>query len=569
MAGNVVSIKKMVEQRAKEMDAESSSPVDAVDTANGGEFDKGKNMRGVSGGGSGSETNMRGGSDGGEIKSDFVMECLHKNELGDAELFKKLYRGDFIFNKSMDAWMSWAGHHWQLDKMNCVLASVEGVASVYQDAAKKIAGKINKLTAEDKPVNDLPIKQKMLNRRVTALRTKSRRSNCLGFVHTSADPMAIDGSEIDQKPWLLPCANGVIDLKTGELLPGRQKDFLWKASPVEYPENGIKANCELWEKTLFEIFSGNQNLVDFFRRVCGYAIVGEVSESILVVMTGRGRNGKSMIVETISKVLGPLAGAIRSEMLLDQYRISSSAGPTPDIMALRGLRMAFASETDDGCKISPSRVKWLTGNDTITGRNPHDKYEVCFKPSHTLFLLTNHKPHAPADDFAFWERMILFPFDLSFVNREPKTEKEIRADPLLGKKLEKELPSILSWIVRGCLEWQKDGMLVRPAVINEAVNDYKRGEDSVGDFIDECCVVGPEYKVRAADVYAVFEEWWAKNVSKRVPVIKRFGKWFGKRFERVKSGVIWYHGVGLLEDYEDCDQIPDGEWFNDDHIFDG
>ena len=56
-----------------------------------------------------------------------------------------------------------------------------------------------------------------------------------------------------------------------------------------------------------------------------------------------------------------------------------------------------------------SRVKWLTGNDTITGRNPHDRYEVSFKPSHTLFLLTNHKPHAPADDFAFWERMILFP----------------------------------------------------------------------------------------------------------------------------------------------------------------
>jgi putative DNA primase/helicase len=316
---------------------------------------------------------------------------------------------------------------------------------------------------------------------------------------------------------------------------------------VAWPADGIDASSELWEQTLLEIFSGNTALVDFFRRVCGYAMVGEVHQSILVVMTGRGRNGKSLIVEVLSKVLGPLSGAIRSEMLLDQYRIASSSGPTPDIMTLRGLRMAFASETDDGCRISPSRVKWLTGNDTITGRNPHDKYEVQFPPSHTLFLLTNHKPHAPADDFAFWERMVVFPFDLSFVDRPPANENERRADPALGKKLESELPSILAWMVRGCLEWQQVG-LDPPTVVKQAVQEYQRDEDSVGDFIEECCITGPDYSVSAAAVYERFDEWWRENVSNRVPKKKRFGQWFGKRFERVKSGAIKYNGVGLLDD---------------------
>ena len=497
-----------------------------------------------------------GGAGGDDIDSDFIMACLNRNELGDGELFKKLYRKDFVFNKSMDCWMSWAGHHWKLDKMDNTAASVDGVASVYQNEARKLSGKITKQEAKGNPVGDLKSIREKLNGRVSALRSSRRRSNCLLFAHTSKDPIAIDGVEVDQIAHLLPCENGVVNLRTGELEPGRQTDYLLKASPVAFPSDGIQADASTWETILMEIFSENETLVDFFQKICGYSLMGEVSESILVVMTGRGRNGKSMIVETVSKILGQLAGAIRSEMLLDQGRMASSSGPSPDIMALRGLRMAFASETDDGCKISPARVKWLTGNDTITGRNPHDKYEVHFTPSHTLFLLTNHKPHAPADDFAFWERIVLFPFELSFVDRDPKNENERRSDPGLAKKLEECLPQIFAWMVKGCLMWQKDGRLIRPAAIREAVSEYLKDEDSVGDYIDQCCVVGSDYKVTAAAVYESFEKWWQENVSKRVPLKKRFGQWFGKRFERRKMGTIWYYGVGLVADTEGADR-PD------------
>jgi putative DNA primase/helicase len=253
----------------------------------------------------------------------------------------------------------------------------------------------------------------------------------------------------------------------------------------------------------------------------------------------------------LSEVMGALSEPIRSEMLLDQYRVPSSSGPTPDIMKLRGLRMAFASETDDGCKISGSKVKWLTGKDKITGRNPHDTHEVTFRPSHTLFLLTNHKPHAPADDFAFWERMVVFPFELSFVDYEPQDDKQRRADLYLDKKLEKEKSGILAWMVRGCLEWQKDGLQPPPAV-KEAVKEYRREEDIIADFIDECCIVGDGYKVGATAVYDVFEDWWKKNVSNRVPKQKRFGTLFGKRFEKQKGRTMEYLGVGLL-DVDDTD----------------
>ena len=490
------------------------------------------------------------GGDGSGIDSKFIMQCLGQNELGDGELFKKLFRNDFVFNKAMDSWMRWTGHHWIIDKMDTALASVEKVARVYQDEAKSVAKKVSETA--DKDVADL-LKKKMngLNSRASALRATRRRKNCLMFAHTSELPISIEGNEVDQYAYLLPCKNGVINLRTGELEPGRQSDYLIKASPIEWPDDGLSSKCPTWEKFLSDILVDNDEMVSFLQRIIGMALIGKVLVGVFIVMSGQGRNGKGTIVETVTAILGEMAGAVRSEMLLDQGRINSSAGPTPDIMALRGKRIAFASETDENCRISPSRVKWLTGNDTLSGRNPNDKFEVNFKPTHTLFLQTNNDPHAPADDFAFWERMIKIPFTLSYVNREPKKSNERKADLKLPEKLEKEYPQILAWMVRGCIEFQKVG-LKTPAAVKEAINEYKQSEDIVGDFIDECCVVGEYYRVGASAVYEDFKDWWTENVNKRgVPSKKKFGTWFGKRFKKEKKGSNFYLGVGLVSSQDD------------------
>lgn len=485
-----------------------------------------------------------GGKSSSEIDLEFIIKCESKNTAGDAELFKKKYRKKFKFNAAADTWMYWDGDYWEIDIKGYALAAAIAIADDYEEVVKSLSKKLRGLEDND-PSEKLLIRQrKKIKARAYAARDVSRANRCLILSRSGPDALVIKGDEIDQRPYLFPCANGVLDLKSGELVQSRQEDHLLKHSQLEW--QGINAPCEIWEKTLLEIFSDNKVLVDFFQRICGYALIGKVLLSLLVVLVGQGRNGKSLIVEAISKAMGQLSGAIRSEMLLDQYRAGNSAGPTPDIMALRGLRMAFASETDDGCRISPARVKWLTGNDTITGRNPHDKYEMRFSPSHTLFLLTNHKPHAPADDFAFWERVVLIPFELSFVDREPVKENERKADPHLGAKLEKELSGILAWMVRGCLEWQRYG-LQSPTLVKEAVQNYKREEDIVADFIDACCVVKSGCSVMAMDVYEAFKQWWKDNIGNKPPSHPKFGRWFGKRFEKRKTPFVKYSGVGLLE----------------------
>jgi putative DNA primase/helicase len=301
-----------------------------------------------------------------------------------------------------------------------------------------------------------------------------------------------------------------------------------------------------------EIFSWDEELISFFQRLIGMAIVGKVVLSTFIVLSGVGRNGKSMLVEVFSEILGPMVGPIRSDMLMEQNKNRNAAGPSPDIMSLRGKRICFASETDDGGRISTARIKEMTGKDTLSGRNPHDKYEVSFPPTHTLFLLTNHRPHAPADDFAFWERMILVPFEATFVERDPKPgTKELRADPELPEKLKAEHSGILAWMVRGCLAWQERGGLDLPPKVKAVINEYRRDEDVIQDFIDECCEVVEGAEVGASEVYVVFEKWWKARVSNFVPKQKRFGVLFGRRFAKKKDGIVKYIGVELAPGADD------------------
>jgi putative DNA primase/helicase len=498
-----------------------------------------------------------------EITSKFVQDCLYANELGDGMLAAALFKDRFLFNKSSDEWLKWEGHHWDRDIMARSKASVENVAQEYLSEASRIVGRIGE--AIEKKDRDTQTKlqdvQDKIYKRVGRLRSERGRTNTLKFAHTNIEnQISIKGDELDLNPWLLACKNGVIDLRTGELRPGRPEDLISKASPMEF--TGIDTPAPAWEMFLKEILviidttekkepsiKEHPALVDYVARLFGYGITGQTVEHFLPILHGQGRNGKGVLIETISSILGGYMGPIQSEMLLDQGRVKNSAGPSPDIMALRGLRIAFASETDQGRRFSTSRVKWLTGGDTLKGRYPHDKYETEFSPTHTLILMTNSKPDVSDDDFAFWERVHLVPFELSFVEREPEKFNERPADKYLREKLLAEAPGILAWLVRGCLEWQRVGLNPPPVVI-DATKEYRRDEDLLGHFLKECCYEDPGTESTAKELYDRFREWWQVNVSRKVLSQKKFGGMMVKKFNRSKSGTYRYFGVGLLPDWE-------------------
>ena len=424
------------------------------------------------------------------------------------------------------------------------MAAVEGVAALYDDERRRIEVESGTSDPDEMPTATGRAYKK-LGKRADRARSMAGRRNILSIAAT--DGMGIDGADLDARPWLLPCANCVVDLKTGEARPGRPEDYLLRATPTEW--RGIDEPCPRFELFNFEVFDGDQELIAFDQRFWGSTIVGEVREHVIAFLIGsKGRNGKSSKTETLGSVLGDLAGPIRAEMLLDSGYVKNSAGPSPDIMGLRGLRLAYASETEERAKLSPGRIKWLTGGDTLRGRNPHDKFDQLFQPAHSLVLLTNNAPHVSADDTAFWARCLVIPYHLSFVEN-PVEPFERKADPDLPEKLRQEASGILAWLVRGCLIWQRDG-LNPPEVVRAAVADYRRDEDLLGDFVDECLEADPEAVagVRAAELFNIFESWWTLNVSKNPPKQRRFSQLLRRRFRCEKKGVYFFYGLRIKPD---------------------
>src|SRR5690606_29445459 len=122
-----------------------------------------------------------------------------------------------------------------------------------------------------------------------------------------------------------------------------------------------------------------------------------------------------------------------------------------------------------------------------------------FIPEFKLTIVGNNAPTLTDVDEAIKRRFIILPFD------HPPLHK----DDNLPLKLRTEYPAILSWMIAGSLDWQRNG-LVRPAVSVRATEEYFAGQDTLGQWIDECCVTGP----READTTKrLWESWvfYARN----------------------------------------------------------
>ncbi len=466
-----------------------------------------------------------------------ILEALSNNEDGDAGLFIELNRDRFIYDYSAKEWNIFRWHHWEADSAGDALGSVSGVADLYK---KVVISLTTKQLNSDNP-KDYEKLIDNLKKRIHDLRSLKRKKSVLNLAQTGSDSLVIGGDRWDADPMLFAVANGIIDLRTGELRPGKPDDFIKLTSPVIF--KGINEPAPLWEKFQLEICNGDADLVKFKQRFWGYCLTGKISEEKILIQEGKGRNGKTVENECLFRVFGDSARSIDPETLMQSKRQAGAA--SPDIVELKGIRLAIGSETGKGRRFNGEKVKKLTGNDKLKGRNLFSGY-IEFSPSHKLVLCTNFKPNADADDYAFWQRVLLVPYSISFVEN-PIAANERKADLQLLEKLKAETSGILTWLVQGCLAWQKEG-LNPPSCVQKATEDYRAEEDVIGQFIEECCIKGPDKIVRVSILTEKYAKWCTETGNEAVR-IKDFKKTIEQRFKKLppKNTGIYYSGIGLFE----------------------
>lgn len=300
----------------------------------------------------------------------------------------------------------------------------------------------------------------------------------------------------DADPWLLGCPGGVIELQSGKLLEAHRSQHITKRCAVA-PEGG---KPELWLRFLETVTAGDDSLIAYLQRFAGYSLTGETSEHSLVFLYGTGANGKTVFLQTVAGILGDYAVSAGIETFTEQTTQAHST----EIARLRGARLVVTEETDSTGRWAEGKIKRLTGGGKISAHfMRQDDFE--FTPQFKLMIAGNHKPRLRSVDEAIRRRFHLVPFAVTIPTEE--------RDKHLMDKLRAEWPQILGWMLDGCVMWQ-EASLGLPEAIQVATDRYLEAEDTLGQWIEDCC--DRTDSCEAALAYRNYSEWCEKQGERAV-----------------------------------------------------
>jgi P4 family phage/plasmid primase-like protien len=309
----------------------------------------------------------------------------------------------------------------------------------------------------------------------------------------------------------------------------------------------------MWTDFLKRVIQDEERIT-YLQELLGAALFGDSRYHVLPVMAGSGANGKSTMLDVVSGILGDYAASMPENFLLDS---SSAAHPT-EIARLRGVRFAMASETRPDGKFNESRVKMLTGGDTLSARFMNQNF-FDFKPTHTLFLALNHLPAVKSGGDGFWRRLRKLDFRVTI----PKEEQR---ENFAQQMIEEEGPGILQWMVEGAVRVTNAGFH-EPESVKLSTLEYRHEEDHIAKFIDERIMVAANGTATKTAVFNAYRDWCIENGEKPITqnALNREVRNRLNTSETSAGGARMFTGIELLNVLMQPDRIEDDEKEKDEY----
>jgi putative DNA primase/helicase len=426
--------------------------------------------------------------------------------------YSERHKEELRYVSTWGSWLIWDGQRWKPDDSRLAI-----------DFARKIVREVSSdLVQHDKD-------SRHLARAVASKKTVSATETL-----ARADRRHASTTDAwDRDPFLLNTPDGTVDLRSGDLRDHDTKDMITRMTAA-----GPAGDCPRWKDFLVQIFDGNPEVIAYVQRVLGYALTGLAKEHALFFLYGTGANGKSVLLNTVIGILGDYADIAP----IDAFVAHRGDRHPTELADMRGKRLVVAQETEDGQRWAEAKIKSITGGDRIKARFMRQDF-FTFLPQFTLIIAGNHKPSLRNVDEATQRRFNLIPFNTTI----PKSQR----DPNLETTLKGEWPGIMTWLIDGCLAYQREG-LISPGVISDATGDYLREEDALGRFIDERCEIialDPSALTQATEL---FDKWksWCEATGDYAGTQKSFSRKFEARgYDRAKDPKTrraCFRGIKLL-----------------------
>jgi putative DNA primase/helicase len=435
--------------------------------------------------------------DGDGCNLDLRLADLPCTDLGNARRFAARNKKSLLWS-SVLGWLWWDGKRW------CRDGADDRVRMAEHDCVHAIAkeGSAIKGTKRDIIVgyerDATPIRK---SDRLMKWAVASQAAAKMAPIARHAAPyLAIDPARLDADPFVINTLSGTLTVaKTADgsdyirIRPHDPADLITKIAPVEFDP---AAACPQFDKFFVEI-QKDADTRAFLLRWLGYNLVGDTSEQKLAVFWGKGRNGKSVLVDTCAHIAGDYAETIPIETFLAEGRGRSAGQATPDLAILPGKRSLRTSEPSKGASLDEALIKLATGGEPLQARHLNRDY-FKFYPVFKLTISGNYRPKIGGTDEGIWGRVVLVPF-LEFIPPEKR-------DPQLTAKLRAEASGILNRLLDGLREWLDKG-LVPPKEVTDATAEYRRDSDQLGRFLEGVVVRKEGARVQSSVLLATFNAW--------------------------------------------------------------
>jgi putative DNA primase/helicase len=385
----------------------------------------------------------------------------------------------------------WSGGYWKPD--------IEGLEmqELAKHLAPVIASEVVHCEGDTEKQSDI-IKWAQLSKSNARLKSAIENAN-------SDRRIRVEVSKWDSEPHMLGVLNGVVDLRSGELLKNRPDLYITRRAPVAYTPGLSNVR---WQQFLDFATGGDKEYQDWLQRAAGYSLTGLSKYDLMFLVYGPAGSGKNTFVEALVKCLGTqqYAWPFDSSILANGDG-QASGSDLYHWAELRGRRLVWVDELPDSERLKENSVKKLTGSSEISARSPGER-PFTFASQAKLWISTNHRPIITDD--AMWRRIRPIPFTHVPENPDPDL-KEYIFDP------DGALPAVLSWAVEGAIKMLNSSSrdaLGWCSVVSEAAEVYRKHEDRIGIFLEEETMINEGASTPIKSLYSIYRIWTEERGEK-------------------------------------------------------
>ncbi|MDY6960327.1 MAG: phage/plasmid primase, P4 family [Pseudomonadota bacterium] len=465
--------------------------------------------------------------------SDKELAKLPRNDTGNARRLIARHGHEMAWVKEI-GWLVWDGRRWARENGEelALIRAQQVVDALYVEA---------ETLPDECPEGEDKRKGTPRARHYNFAVSSGNGGKTKSIVEMAAPRLKARQDSFDARHYHFNVQNGTLRLDQGGKLYGhRPCDRATRLAAVAYDP---KAECPEFERFVATILPDFDTAL-FVQKYLGYSLTGDISEQCMVMLEGKGANGKSTLMNVIARVMGDYAANLPIESLLHNDK-GNGSGPSPDLARLPGARLIRTSEPEPGARLSESRIKQLTGGEDVTARDLNKGF-MDFVPTGKIAMSFNVRPSIVGKDHGTRRRIHVVPFKHRF--EAPKGGRKV---DYAAKFVAEEGPGILNWLLEGLREWLHDGLTV-PREVREATDDMFTEQDPIGQAMKDILVEtgDPDSMVQATVLFNAYELWSKRQgeEAKKQTAMGRRLKDMGYR-KKQHRGLVYYIGVSLNPDY--------------------